>query len=273
MEAATFAQEIMRWPIHMPRAGLLLAREIAYPDLDVTYYLECLKDLAKEAGREMPRAGRLADKVEALSHFLFAEYQFKGNVLAYSDPRNSYLNEVLDRRLGIPISLSVVYVAVARQLGLSAYGVGLPGHFIVGVENGVEKLLLDPFHGGERVSLADCERLVAETVGYEGPLDPRWLEPVSPRAVLARMLNNLRISYIQRREWAQTVAVLHHLRQVQPEAPEHLRDLGLVYYQQGKLYPAAVYLEEYLEQAPETPEAQAIQQNLRNDFARWARLN
>lgn len=257
----------------MPRAGLLLAREIAYPDLDIPYYLEWLEDLAGEAAREMPAAGRLADKIEALSHFFFAECQFKGNVMAYSDPRNSFLNQVLERRLGIPISLSLIYVAVARQLGLTAYGVGLPGHFIVGVEDGMEKLLLDPFHGGERVSMADCERLVAETVGYEGPLDPRWLEPVGPRAVLARMLNNLRINYIQRRQWGQTVAVLRHLRQVQPEAPEHLRDLGLVHYQQGELYPAAMYLEEYLEQAPETAEAQAIQQNLRNDFARWARLN
>lgn len=273
MEVVTFAQEITRWPIHTARAGLLLAREIAYPRLDVPYYLEWLEDLTAEAAREMPAAGRLADKVEALSHFLFAEKQFRGNVAEYSDPRNSFLNEVLERRLGIPLSLSVIYVAVARRLGLAAFGVGLPGHFVVGVENGVEKLLLDPFNGGERLSLTDCERLVAETVGYEGPLDPRWLEPVSPRAVLVRMLNNLRINYIQRRQWEPTVSVLRHLRQVQPEAPEHLRDLGLVYYQQGELYPAAVYLEEFLEQAPETAEAQAIQRDLSNDFARWARLN
>ena len=273
MEAVTFAQEITQWPIRTTRASLLLAREIAYPGLDVNYYLQWLEDLVALAAQEIPAAGRLADKVEALSHFLFAEQQFKGNAAAYSDPRNSFLNEVLERRLGIPITLSVIYVELARRLGLEAYGVGLPGHFIVGVEDGVEQLLLDPFHGGERVSLADCERLVAETVGYEGPLDPRWLDRMEARAVLARMLNNLRISYIQRREWSRTLSVLRYLRQVQPDAPEHLRDLGLVYYQQGELYPAAVYLEEYLEQAPETPEAQAIQQNLRNDFARWARLN
>jgi regulator of sirC expression with transglutaminase-like and TPR domain len=273
MEAVTFAQVIGQRPVDISYASLLFAREIAYPGLDVTHYMYRLEELARWAEREVPLSGRLADKVEALSHFLFAENQFQGNVTDYGDPRNSFLNEVLERRLGIPISLSVLYVAVARELGLDAYGVGLPGHFIVGVQDGVETLLLDPFHGGERVGLGDCERLVAETVGYEGPLESEWLEPVGPRATLTRMLNNLRISYIQRREWPQTVAVLRHLRQVQPDAPEHLRDLGLVYYQQGELYPAAVYLEEYLEQAPETPEAQAIQQNLRNDFARWARLN
>lgn len=273
MDETTFVDELRRTAVNVPRAGLRFAREIAYPDLDVAYYMARLDELARRTDATLPAGASVAVRAEAIADYLFQEEGFRGNAAHYEDPRNSYLNEVLERRLGIPISLSVIFVAVARRLGLEAYGIALPGHFIAGVRAGVHDVWLDPFHGGQRLTLADCERLVRETVGYEGPLDPRWLLPAEPRPILARMLNNLRLTYLQQERWPEVIAVLERLRQVQPEAPGHVRDLGLAHYQQGDLYPAARYLEQYLKKEPDTAEAAAIRQNLTPAFSRWARLN
>lgn len=269
----TFFDELRRTAVNVPRAGLRFAREIAYPDLDVAYYMARLDELARKTAAALPDAASDAVRAQAIADFLFQDEAFQGNAAHYEDPRNSYLNEVIERRLGIPISLSVIFVAVARRLGMEAYGIALPGHFIAGVRTGVHDVWLDPFHGGQRLSLADCERLVRETVGYEGPLDPRWLLPAEPRPILARMLNNLRLTYLQQERWSEVIAVLEHLREVQPDAPGHVRDLGLAHYQKGDLYPAARYLEQYLKEEPDTAEATAIRQNLTPAFSRWARLN
>lgn len=269
VDKTSFAAALAQTPIDVPCAALRFAREIAYPELDVAHYLRRLEVMAGDAAARLGTAPAAAD----LAHYLFVDEGFAGNAAAYDDPRNSYLNEVLERRLGIPISLSVIFVAVARHLGLEAYGVGLPGHYIVGVHEGVDELLLDPFHGGERLTLADCERLVQETTGFQGRLDPVWLQPTTPHDALARMLNNLRLIYLQREAWDDARAVIGLLRQVQPDASSHLRDLGLIHYQQGDLLAAARLLEAFLEREPESAEASAILQNLRDDFARWSRLN
>jgi regulator of sirC expression with transglutaminase-like and TPR domain len=268
-----FAAVVRRPTFDVPYAALLLARDVAYPDLVPQPYLAELDTLAQAAARALPPSAGDEERAVALASYLAAEAGFQGNVVAYGDPHNSFLNDVLERRQGIPITLSIIYVAVASRLGLEAYGVGLPGHFIAGVRAGHERVLLDQFHGGVRLTLADCELLVQETAGYEGPLDPAWLKPASPRAIVGRMLNNLRMVYLQRAEWQQALVVLKKLQEIQPDEPAHLRDRGLILYQQGDLYAAAHCLEAYLEQDPDSPAAMAIRQNLTAEFARWARQN
>lgn len=270
MSTSTFAQEISKPSVDLVRAGLLFAREIAYPHLSVDSYVAQLDELASQA-QDVVSASEM--RPIALAHFLFKELQFRGNVADYGDPRNSYLNEVLERKLGIPITLSAIYLALARRLDVDAYGINLPGHFVVGAREGAEELLLDPFHEGARLTLEDCQELVRKTIGYEGALQKQWLRPAPTRVVLTRMLNNLRFVYAQRELWSLAVDVIDHLRQVQPDSPDHLRDLGLIHYQKGELYPAAQYLEAYLQEAPDTAEAAAIRQNMRPVFSRWARLN
>lgn len=270
MNASTFAHEMRKPSVDLVRAGLLFAREIAYPDLDVELYMTRLDDLVSQARDAISST---ETRPLALAHLLFRELHFRGNVAAYNDPRNSYLNEVLERKLGIPITLSTLFLAVARRLEIDAYGLNLPGHFIVGARQGVEEILLDPFHEGARLTLADCRELVQKTTGYEGTLKREWLLPAAPRTVVARMLNNLRLIYVQRERWSLAFEVIDHLRQIQPDAPEHLRDLGLIHYQKGELYSAARYLEAYLQEAPDTAEAAAIRQNMQPVFSRWARLN
>jgi regulator of sirC expression with transglutaminase-like and TPR domain len=272
MDRDVFAQIVRQPAVDVPYAALLLAREIAYPGLRADPYLAQLDALAA-AARPALGFGNELERATALAAHLAGKAGFQGNVVAYNDPRNSFLNDVLERRQGIPITLAIVYVAVARRLGLDAYGIGLPGHFIAGVRSGSKRVLLDPFHGGEQLSVADCERLVQETAGYQGPFERAWLDAAPPQSILARLLNNLRLIYFQLADWPKALAVLERLQQLQPDAPDHLRDLGLVHYQQGTFHEAARYLEAYLEREPESPEAIAIRENLAGEFARWARMN
>ncbi len=273
MKREAFVEVVRRALFDVAYVALLLARDVAYPELRPEPYLTQLDELARAAGQALPPAADAAGRAVALAHYLATEAGFQGNIVAYADPRNSFLNDVLEQRRGIPITLSIVYVAVARRLGLEAFGVGLPGQFIAGVQAGHERVLIDPFHAGARLSAADCAGLVQETVGYEGPFDPAWLQPATPQAILLRMLNNLRMVYLQLGDWQQALVVLNKLREIQPEEPAHLRDMGLIHYQQGALHAAARYLEAYLEQDAGSPAAMAIRQNLTTDFARWARQN
>lgn len=273
MDELTFRDELRLSPIDIPRSALRLAQEIAYPRLDTDYYLALLDKLAGAAGRVMPPAAPPLYRAQSLAEFLFHESGFRGNQADYADPRNSYLNEVLERRLGIPITLSLVFVAVARRLQLQAYGVGLPGHFIVAARDEGEAWFFDPFHGGERLTPADCMRLVRQTAGYDGPFEESWLGPAAPRDILARLLNNLRIIYVEQEAWPQAMAVLEHMRLVQPERPQLLRDIGLVYFEKGDMQQASRYLEAYVQQAPDAADVPAIRRRIWLGLDSWAKRN
>jgi regulator of sirC expression with transglutaminase-like and TPR domain len=272
MAERTFQDEIHQEPIHLPRAALRFARELAYPGLEVEVYLDRLDRLA-EAGRQAcAPAGSPREHAEALADFLFDRSGFQGNTKEYNDPRNSFLNEVLDRRLGIPISLSVIYLYIAWRLGLSAYGVGLPGHFIVGVDDPQGPVYLDPFHGGQRLAEEDCANLVLLT-GYNQVFQREWLNPSPARDILARMLNNLRNIYIQEEDWVKAASVVERLRMIHPQLPEYARDLGLFYHGSGSLQRAIDLYTEYLSRTPEAPDAENIRRNLQAAVQSLARLN
>ncbi|MBP8949814.1 MAG: transglutaminase family protein [Candidatus Promineofilum sp.] len=268
-----FQDELRLAELNVPRAALHVARAIAYPQLNVASYMAGLHDLSESAAERIAFDQPVVDQAEQLAAFLFGECGFRGNADAYNDPRNSYLNEVLDRRLGLPITLSVIYVDIAHRLGLPAYGIGLPGHYIVGIHGAESTLWLDPFHGGRRLDLADCAELIHLAIGYEGPLEAGWFEPLPPRDTLARLLNNLRTSYVQAGAWSQAAAAIRLLRQTQPEVAEHVRDLGLVYYQQRRLPQAAHYLDVYLQRAPQAADAQLIRDGMKDLLDEWVALN
>lgn len=258
--------------IEIARAALAFAEAIAYPGLDIEAYVERIEDLAGQA-RTLARGGSHAERLDVLANHLFTDLGFRGNADNYGDPANSFLNAVVDRRLGLPISLSVLFVEVARRTGLDAHGVGLPGHFIAGVVLDGETVWVDPFYGGRQLSLADCRELIRLSTGYEGPLESAWFQPASARAVLSRMLTNLRITYISRHEWSLAAAAIEQLRIVQPEAAEHLRDLGLVHYRDGNIARAAYYLDLYLARAPEAADAGMIREGAAPFLDAWARQN
>ncbi len=263
IDRATFHSEVRAAgeDLSPARAGLLFAREIAFPDLRPSDYLAQLEDVALAARVVLAPHATAETRGLALAEFLFQSLGLRGNRADYYDPRNSYLNEVLVRRLGIPISLSAVYLEVGRQLGLPVAGVGLPGHFIVAVDAPAGPLYLDPFNDGVRLTLEDCVQRVRSASGYSGAFDPRWLNFIPPREIVARMLNNLRGFYVQVEDWPLAIAVLERLRELQPGVPAHLRDLGLLHYRNGALRLASSLLGEYLAREPDAADFDAVRQS------------
>lgn len=273
MDEWSFQDELELAEINVPRAALQYARALAYPNLSVAHYMSELHEVSEAAAERIDATLPVAEQAVRLSTFLFAELGFRGNTLSYNDPRNSYLNEVIDRRLGIPITLSIIYVDVAHRLGLPAFGIGLPGHFIVGVRRPEADLWLDPFHGGYVVDLNDCAELIRMAVGYEGPLEASWFAPLPPRDTLARMLGNLRSCYVQAAAWPEAANAIRLLRKTQPEVVEHLRDLGLVYYQQRRLPQAAHFLDAYLNRVPQADDARLIREGMKTLLDEWVPMN
>jgi regulator of sirC expression with transglutaminase-like and TPR domain len=273
MPETPFRRELERSPIDVPRAALYFAREIAYPDLDTGLYLALIDQLIKWAREVIPPAKSVPAQASVLGDLLFGRFGFQGNAADYTDPRNSFLNEVLDRRLGIPISLSVIYIAVAQGLGLEARGVGLPGHFIVSLQTEAGPLYLDPFHQGSILSIEDCAELVYRTTGYQGEFRTEWLEPAVPRQILVRMLANLRNTFVQRADWRNALATLEHLRVLEPDHPEHLLDLGLIHHQHGSLRRAASYYEQYLNRAGNQPGYEEVLKTFQAVTRRLAEMN
>jgi regulator of sirC expression with transglutaminase-like and TPR domain len=273
MAVTSFMSEVARSPIDVTRAAFIFAKEIAYPALDIARYLERLDQLAASVWINISAVRTPAAQAKALAESLFGQIGFQGNQQNYTDPRNSYLNEVFDRRLGIPISLSVIYMAIADRLGIPAAGIGLPGHFIVKVpaENGPG--FIDPFHAGRQLTLDDCARLVEQTVGYSGPLQDEWLEPIPAQAILTRMLNNLRGIYLQEQAWQLAQATIERLQILQPELVELQRDLGVIHHRSGSLRLAAYHYERYLQAAPDAPDAETIRIYMNAAVQRMARLN
>jgi regulator of sirC expression with transglutaminase-like and TPR domain len=266
-----FRRSLTLKPLDVPTSALLCAQSVAYPELEVARYLARLDELAVQAAEMMH--GSPADRAVQLCAFLYDGVGLRGNALEYDDPRNSFINDVLDRGLGLPISLSVIYVAVARRLGLKAAGVGLPGHFIAVVEDRVGEVYIDLFHG-RRVSGRDCAQLMRETTGYAGIFRPEWLNPTSPRLVLSRMLNNLRLIYIRGEQWTQAVRTVKLLQVVQPDSAEYLRDLGMPSFNQGDQHHAARYLDAYLQTLPaDDKEAHQLQRTVGTQLAIWSRQN
>ena len=156
-------------------------------------------------------------QIAALNALLFGEEGFRGNAVNYYDPRNSYLNEVLDRRLGIPITLSLIYVEVGRRAGLPLSGVGFPAHFLVAYE-AEPRLLVDPFNCGRMLTIADCEQLLRDSFGSSGRLEPQYLAASSPRQILVRLISNLKAAYQRAGDLRRAVRASEQLSMVQPSA-------------------------------------------------------
>jgi regulator of sirC expression with transglutaminase-like and TPR domain len=257
-------------PLDLAEVALLLARD-EYPGLDVEAYLGELAGMAREA-RAYVR-GDLAARAAGLCRYLFHEMGFHGNTRHYYDPRNSYLNDVLDRRTGIPISLSVVAVAVGRRAGLTVEGVGLPGHFIAkAVGPGGEQVLFDPFHFGRLLTPRDCERLVREVTGLSVCVTADVLDATPAGRVAQRILANLKAIYYREGDFPRAARVLERLRRLDPADPGQRRDLGVCLARAGRPGQALDHLAAYLDAAPDAPDAGPVRcllHEARAEVSRW----
>lgn len=242
-------------------AALELA-SIEFPGLDNDAFLFRLDQLAEQIGAQLTPGAKGLDFVKAANELLFDVMQFRGNAEEYYDPRNSCLNAVLMRRLGIPITLSLVYMEVARRLSRTVYGVGLPGHFIVAYEDSESRYWIDPFRGGQLLSFADMCQLAKDAAGMDLRLNPAVLAPVTKRQMLVRMLSNLKVIYMRGEAFDKARMVLDLLIEAMPQYAEEYRHRGIVHLRQLNHRAAKADLETYLKLEPESPEREAVEKQL-----------
>ena len=266
--------------IELARACLLIAED-AYPGLDVEGYVNEVARLALRLRARLSRTAGAEEKVVELNQFLFDELGYTGNAEEYYDPRNSYLNEVIDRRTGIPITLSVLYMELGRKIGLPLEGVSFPGHFLVRVRMRGGMLVLDPFAGGEPQTedelRARLERVIPRDVTggipvRDLPLE-QFLEPATNRQILARLLRNPKGIYRQAEMPERMLDVLNRALVVSPDSASDLRDRGVV-YEQLQAYRAALRdLTDYVAREPDAADIDEMRAKLIELSSRCARLN
>ncbi len=245
---------------NLDQAALLIART-EYPHLNVADQLERLDALALCLDCDLSRP--VFENIESMTQLLFEKEQFRGNEEEYDDPRNSYLNDVLDRKLGIPISLSAIYVEVARRRGLPVMGVGFPGHFLVKYRTGHDEILIDPYRRGKILTRQDCQELLKTQFGDEAELKAEYFAASTKKQILARMINNLKGSYVRRHDYTRVLTLIQLALLVEPESSEQLHDRGMIFFLLRRYQEAQADFKTYLDLTPrDHPQAVEIAQLL-----------
>jgi regulator of sirC expression with transglutaminase-like and TPR domain len=243
--------------IDLVEAAVLIART-AFPDLSSSACTEPLDRWAERLQQRLgvsPSAGAI---LEHLNRILFDEEGFRGDQANYYDPQNSFINRVLERRLGIPITLSIVYSEVGRRAGFPLHGIALPGHFIAGLFHVSGMLFIDPFNQGEILTDAECRRTIEVRYGAKAALDTAWRIPAGPKTILKRMLRNLKGIYHQLDQAYQSFEMIQWILAVDPDSPAELKERGLLYNAMGNGPAALRDLERYLELSPESADNEMI---------------
>jgi regulator of sirC expression with transglutaminase-like and TPR domain len=258
--------------VDLAEAALLVAAQ-EYEELDVRGYLVRLDEMGRALRARLEDEPRPERAVMALNHYLFQELGFRGNNDQYYDARNSYLNEVLDRRTGIPITLSLVYIEVARRGGLEVEGVGLPGHFVVRVQAAGRGMLVDPFHGGTLLSERDCQQRLDRIFAGKVKLEPKMLRRCGHKDMVERVLRNLKAIHLRDEDKARALRVVDLLVALQPGSAEDLRDRGVLYASLDCYGLAARDLESYLALVPRSKDAEELAARVAELKRKAARLN
>lgn len=229
----------------LDRAALAIPLE-DYPGVDID---ACLRELDRLAASADVLAGNNRDPLnllECLNEVVFVQEGLRGNTEDYYDPRNSFINEVLDRKLGIPISLSVIFMEVARRVNLPIQGIGLPGHFIVKYEDTSRRVLVDPFNQGRFLTEDQCQELLDRVYGGSVTVQPAFFQPMEKKAIISRMLFNLKGIYYQREDYYRALCIVERILLLNPGIPSEIRDRGLLYMHTSLFAEALADLEHYL---------------------------
>jgi len=245
-------------------SALLIARD-EYPQLDPDLYDTLLQTHAEHLRGEIESISSWPMKMHAINRYLFEELGYSGNHTEYYDPRNSYLNEVFERRLGNPVSLAMVQIEVARRLGMPLDGVSFPGHFLVRLPIGDDVLVMDPFNRGRPLDADELRQRARPHLGGDPPDDEalyQILIPASHRAILTRMLRNLHGVYSERDDWERAVRCADRILKLSPDNTEALRDRGLGYLRLGHRLGARQDLGRYLQLQPEAVDAGPLRERL-----------
>jgi regulator of sirC expression with transglutaminase-like and TPR domain len=245
-----FATLATREPVPLARGALLIAQE-EYPALEPEKYLDKLAALTREAEMVVKMGNDTIEKIQLLSHFLFEQKGFEGNRDEYSDPRNSFLNEVIDRRRGIPITLSIIYLEIGKRLGLNLYGVGFPTHFLVKAVDERGELIIDPFYDGAILTLEEIRARLTQIYGQPVEVSPAHLKPIGTRQILVRMLRNLKAGYLKSADSTRALSALDRILLLDPRSLEELMERGTLYESLECFKAALDDFQSFLSQAPQ----------------------
>ncbi|WP_126551719.1 SirB1 family protein [Dictyobacter kobayashii] len=265
--------------IDLAQAALLIA-SVAYPDLDPVPSYNYLDVLARRVMQLRPQTSledieqpNPLELVSSLNHVLFEEEHFHGNEDDYYNPDNSFLNKVIEERTGLPITLSLLYMEVGRRAGIPLEGIGLPYHFMVRYAWPDGKIYIDPFASGLLLNEAECLERLQQKTHHRGPLHARWLDPIKPKQMLVRILNNLKSTYIRREDFRHALAISDLLLLLLPDAGVEQRDRGLLHLEL-KHYGRAMHdLDAYLELHPQASDRYEIRNHIKQIRQTIAQLN
>jgi len=260
-----FRQAVEGPPESVPlgRAALLIA-QTEYPALDIDLCEARIEELAGGAVELLPLGASPAEQVLALNALLFEQHGFHGDMDQYTDPRNLFLNDVLDRRAGIPVSLAILQVEVAQRCGLDLRVVGLPGHVVTRIEAEGEPAFFDPFQAGRLLTADDCRGLVRTIYGRRMSFQEHYLEPITPRQTLQRVLHNLKAGYLRDGDEERTARVMELLLALFPWDLDEIRDRGMLRERVGEFGAALTDLELYLRYRAGARDVQTVSEAVRS---------
>ena len=257
--------------IDLAKGALLIAKD-AYADLDIEVYLQRLNQMAEELQSQIGEAADTSNQINHLNRYLFETQGFAGSSQEYYyDVRNSYLNEVLERKVGIPITLSVLYMEIGKRIGLPLVGVGFPGHFIV--KHRDLDTVIDPFERGQILSDEDLSERLTQIFREPVPMHPRFLQAVTNKEILARMLRNLRQIHFREGEHQKAVSTAEQITWLAPQSAQDYRDLGYLYYQVNAYGRSLACFNTYLRLSDDPPDQEEISRNIRVLTQQIAKLN
>jgi len=240
---------------------LKLSQILEYPDLDISKYIQKINEIGRNLSLEISNVDNPTYKISMLNEHLFQKYGFSGDTQDYYNPKNNFLNQVLEKKSGIPLSLSIIYSEIAKHIGLELRIVGFPSHVIVKYN---EEILLDPFNKGKLLKLDDLEQILERS--FDGQVDfyPEFLDEISTDKILIRMLRNLKNSYGQSFAYEKAMRCTNMILSLEPNSPEEIRDKGILEDRFSNHDLALEFLEKYLEQFPEAEDADFILELIRN---------
>ena len=248
-------------PLDLLEAALLVALE-EYPDLDIRREASRVRIISAEGARRVEGCTNPFARLDGLREFFFDELGFRGNSRRFSDPRNSYVNEVLNRRLGIPLTLSILFIELALAAGFETRGIGLPGHFVVRLSLDGRNLLVDPFNRARVISQEDCRELVIQTTGRPSLFRQEALRGIDARGMLGRMLLNLKHIYVGQGDYRRALDAVERLLLIEPADQSEIRDRGFLKAHLGRPGAAIEDLESYLLGRPSAQDAESVRGRL-----------
>ena len=243
--------------LDLARTALLVAAE-SDPRVDVDSQLHTLDTWASELRARIEPGWNNLQKLARLRSFVFEDLGFRGDSKDYFSPSNSLLHQVMERRLGVPLTLSIIFMELGWRVGIPFEGVGFPGHFLVRLPGEPRDLVLDPFNHARTMHEEDCRRLLDEVTGGRLEFDGRLLASVTKRDIIARLLRNLKGAYLRANQDEGALSAVERLLLIQPDDLDEVRDRGLLLFRLQRFGPALDSLNQYLAARPNAPDRESI---------------